>query len=174
VKAPGCAQLWNNVGMCFFAKGQHDVASVCLRKALYLAPMEWTSAYNLGLAYLTTGQAASAFQHLHKCAQLNPTFAPAFTYLGVCLARLNDPRNAKHAYEKALALAPGDAIVHLNYALSLYNSGDDDDAAKHLASFDKLVASKPRKGKEVDGESAFGDPDVQRQARKLRAALKES
>jgi Bardet-Biedl syndrome 4 protein len=173
-QAPGCAQLWSNVGLCFFAKQQPDAAAACLRKALYLAPLEWTAAYNLGLVSLAGGQAAAAFLHLHQCTQLRPDFAPAFAYLGVCLAQLGDARNAKHAYDKALALAPGDPVVRLNYALSLYNAGDDGGAAAHLATFDKLTAEEAKCNAPYGSEAAPEDSDVQQQAAKLRTALAEA
>jgi Bardet-Biedl syndrome 4 protein len=47
---PMSAQLWNNVGMCFFSKGGKHMAVVsCLRRAVYLAPLEWIINYNLGI-----------------------------------------------------------------------------------------------------------------------------
>ena len=54
VQTPNSAQLWNNVGMCFFGKGRHVAAIACLKKALYLDPFEWIVSYNLGLVHLTT------------------------------------------------------------------------------------------------------------------------
>lgn len=89
VKTPEAAELWNNIGMCFFGKGK-DVAVggfgllpqtpppvpdsyltlhppkaiACLKHASYLAPFEWMIAYNLGLVHLRTKQYASAFHFL--------------------------------------------------------------------------------------------------------------
>ena len=49
VQTPNSAQLWNNIGMCFFGKQRFVAAIACLKRALYLDPFEWIISYNLGL-----------------------------------------------------------------------------------------------------------------------------
>lgn len=49
VLEPNCAELWNNVGMCFFGKGRFVAAIACLKKALYLDPFAYIISYNLGV-----------------------------------------------------------------------------------------------------------------------------
>eukprot|EP00002_Diphylleia_rotans_P014613 TRINITY_DN2847_c0_g1_i3.p1 TRINITY_DN2847_c0_g1~~TRINITY_DN2847_c0_g1_i3.p1 ORF type:complete len:350 (-),score=51.14 TRINITY_DN2847_c0_g1_i3:152-1201(-) len=56
VSTPNSAQLWNNVGMCFFGKKKYVAAIACLKRALYLSPFEWIISYNLGIVHLHTGQ----------------------------------------------------------------------------------------------------------------------
>ena len=58
VKTPNSAQLWNNIGMCFFGKSppKYVAAVACLKKALYLDPFEWIISYNLGLVHLKKEQ----------------------------------------------------------------------------------------------------------------------
>ena len=56
VQTPNSAQLWNNIGMCFFGKKRYVAAIACLKRALYLDPFEWIISYNLGLVHLNTGQ----------------------------------------------------------------------------------------------------------------------
>ena len=56
VQTPNSAQLWNNIGMCFFGKQRFVAAIACLKRALYLDPFEWIISYNLGLVHLNTGQ----------------------------------------------------------------------------------------------------------------------
>ena len=34
VQTPNSAQLWNNIGMCFFGKQRYVAAIACLKKAL--------------------------------------------------------------------------------------------------------------------------------------------
>jgi Bardet-Biedl syndrome 4 protein len=92
VQMPHSAQLWNNIGMCFFGKQKYvavrtlcrePVAPVltraqavaCLKRALFLAPFEWIIAYNLGLVLLNTQQYASAFHYLSASINLKPDFA---------------------------------------------------------------------------------------------------
>lgn len=57
---------------------RYIAAIACLKKASYLAPFEWLTAYNLGLAHLAAGQAASAFQHLSAAVNLKPDFGPTY------------------------------------------------------------------------------------------------
>lgn len=53
---PNYAQVWNNIGMCFFGQQDYISAIACLKRALYLAPFEWIISYNLGIVHLATGQ----------------------------------------------------------------------------------------------------------------------
>lgn len=51
VQTPNSAQLWNNIGMCFFGKGKNVAAVACLKRAVYFTPFEWIISYNLGKGY---------------------------------------------------------------------------------------------------------------------------
>jgi Bardet-Biedl syndrome 4 protein len=72
---PRCPQLWNNIGMAFFAKQRYIAAIACLKRAQGYGPFEWVVAYNLGLLHLATQQPASAFNHLSAAVNLKPDFA---------------------------------------------------------------------------------------------------
>lgn len=86
-QTPNSAQLWNNVGMCFFGKGKYVAAVACLKRAVYFAPFEWIISYNLGVVHLATGQYASAFHYLSTAINLQPTYARAYTYLAQALSK---------------------------------------------------------------------------------------
>lgn len=101
IATPNSAQLWNNIGMCFFGKQRYVASIACLKRALYLDPFEWIIAYNLGLVHLNTGQYASAFHFFSSSINLKPDFASSYMYLGITLSRLEDFDNACAAYEKA-------------------------------------------------------------------------
>jgi hypothetical protein len=51
VQTPNSAQLWNNIGVCFFGKGKNVAAVACLKRAVYFTPFEWIISYNLGKAW---------------------------------------------------------------------------------------------------------------------------
>jgi Bardet-Biedl syndrome 4 protein len=184
VQTPNSAQLWNNVGMCFFGKGRHVAAIACLKKALYLDPFEWIVSYNLGLVHLTTvhphapppllpsssrgpcrrwaqQQYASAFHYLSASINLKPDFASSYMQLGICLARLDDPENACLSYQKAIEMET-DFLFHLNYAVTLANLGRADDARAQLDAFDTLYA-------EADEATREADPEVPLLAQRLRS-----
>jgi Bardet-Biedl syndrome 4 protein len=164
-KEPNSAQLWNNVGMCFFGKNRFVAAIACLKKALYLDPFEWIISYNLGLAHLKTQQHASAFHVLSGCVKRKPDFAAAYAFLAVALAKLDDVENAKQAYARAIRLDPGDHLTRLNAAITLFNAGDFEGAKEMFEAHDQLWGALDEDGKVDAGE------DVEEQRRALRDAL---
>ena len=84
-------------------------------------------------------------------------------YLAVTLSRLDDIENACAAYEKAISLT-SDHMNHLNYAITLYNAGQRDEARSQFVKFEALFA-------EVDEEVRMRDPDVLEQRQALSVAL---
>lgn len=166
VQTPNSAQLWNNVGMCFFGKQRFVAAISCLKRALYLEPFEWIIAYNLGLVHLCTEQYASAFHYLSASINLKPDFASSYMYLGITLNRLDDFDNACSAYEKALELEE-DHLFHLNFAITLFNNDEVERAHQQFVLFDKMF-------QELDPDVKDADPDVVNQRTFLANALAAS
>ena len=141
VATPNSAQLWNNIGMCFFGKQRHVAAIACLRRASNLDPFEWIISYNLGLVHLTTQQYASAFHFLSASINLKPDFASSYMYLGITLSKLEDFSNACAAYEKAIELENTDHVVFLNFAIMLFKYGKSDQSLNNFHKFQKIWAS---------------------------------
>ena len=81
-RKPECAQVWNNIGMCFFSKKKFVAAISCLKRANYLAPFELYVLYNLGLIHLYLQQYASAAIFLQSAIRLNRKHAPSYALLG--------------------------------------------------------------------------------------------
>eukprot|EP00033_Pygsuia_biforma_P002669 GCRY01002950.1.p1 GENE.GCRY01002950.1~~GCRY01002950.1.p1 ORF type:complete len:423 (-),score=76.06 GCRY01002950.1:369-1637(-) len=133
--SPVNPQLWNNVGMCYFAKSKYNVAIACLKRALYLSPFEWLISYNLGLAHIHTQQYASAFHFLSAAINLKPDYAPAFMYLALVLAHLDDIHNATMFFDKAVRMDRANPVTYINFAVALVAHGDKAKAAEKLALF---------------------------------------
>jgi len=152
VKTPMSAQLWNNIGMCFFGKGKYMASISCLKRALYLDSFEWIIAYNLGLVHLCTKQYASAFHFLSASINLKPNFPPSYMYLGIILAKLDDFDNACSAYRRAIEMET-DHLFHLNYAITLYNHDKNQEALKHFTIAKELFGG-------LDDDSKNADADV--------------
>uniref|UniRef100_A0A7S0X8Q1 Bardet-Biedl syndrome 4 protein n=2 Tax=Mantoniella antarctica TaxID=81844 RepID=A0A7S0X8Q1_9CHLO len=163
VQTPNSAQLWNNIGMCFFGKQRYIASIACLKRALYLDPFEWIISYNLGLVHLNTGQCASAFHFFSSSINLKSDFPSSYMYLAITLAKLDDLDNACAAYEKAIGME-SDHLFHLNYAVTLLNSGDETRAAQQLEEFEKLFGA-------LDDETKGSDPDILLQRNLLTRAL---
>ncbi|GBG24775.1 Photosystem I assembly protein Ycf3 [Hondaea fermentalgiana] len=140
VKTPNSAQLWNNIGMCFFGKARHVAAIACLKRSLYLDPFQWITAHNLGLVFMHTTQYASAFHYLSTSINLKPSFAASYMYLAIVLSRLEDAESAVAAYEKALQLDPDDPVCHLNFASTLHNIGERERARAQFQSYTILCS----------------------------------
>ncbi|XP_017960051.1 Bardet-Biedl syndrome 4 protein homolog isoform X3 [Drosophila navojoa] len=49
---PEIAELWNNIGLCFFKKQKFIVAISSLRKSIWLSPLNYNALYNLSLIYI--------------------------------------------------------------------------------------------------------------------------
>ena len=154
-EAPGCAQLWNNIGVCFFSKERHLASIACLKHALSLDHFEWEVAYNLGLVHLSTGQYASAFHFLSASINIKPDFASAYMCLAITLARLNDVENACLAYEQAIELDGNSHLFELNYAITLVLNGKDDRAREHFARF-----HQKRHHAQLESEAQQADADL--------------
>eukprot|EP00754_Rhynchopus_humris_P043405 Rhum_TRINITY_DN3208_c0_g2::Rhum_TRINITY_DN3208_c0_g2_i1::g.10014::m.10014/K16531/BBS4; Bardet-Biedl syndrome 4 protein len=152
VQTPNSAQLWNNIGMCFFGKQCYIAAISCLKRALYLAPFEWIISYNLGLIFLNTSQYASAFHFFSASINLKPDFASSYMYLAVTLNRLDDFDNACSAYEKAISMER-DHLFELNYVITLYNNDEHDLAKQHYLEFEAIFA-------ELDDETRHCDQSI--------------
>ena len=122
-RKPECAQVWNNIGMCFFSKKKFVAAVSCLKRANYLAPFELYILYNLALVHLYLQQNASAAIFLQSAIRINRKHAASYALLGVALSKLNDPENALRAYNLSLKLDPTDPMALLNYAILQANTG---------------------------------------------------
>jgi len=164
VQTPSSAQLWNNIGMCFFGKGMHIAAISCLKRALYFDPFEWIISYNLGLVHLCTKQYASAFHFLSASINLKPNFPPSYMYLGIILAKLEDFDNSRNAYRRAIEME-SDHLFHLNYAITLCNHDQNAEATKHFE-----IAKELFNGLDEDSKNA--DPDVIKRIEALGRVLK--
>jgi len=142
VHTPHNAELWSNIGLCFFGKNKLIGSVACLKRAHYLSPFDGRINYNLGVVHMHMEQFASAFHYfsasinLQKVPNLFPTREEArcYTYLAVALAHLDDYSNSFAAYDKSIELSScnnltPDPMTHLNYAISLTKRAleDDDD-----------------------------------------------
>lgn len=137
----------------------------CLKRATYLSPFEWKILYNLGLVHLAMQQYASAFRYLNSAINYRPKEAIIYSLMAVALTNLDDPANAKEAYEHSLSLDKENIYTNLNYAVFLYNQGDRQGSANRLTNFRKYFESI------VQGKSKDIDPELQEISAKLGPIL---
>ncbi|KAH8280327.1 hypothetical protein KR018_002873 [Drosophila ironensis] len=129
---PEIAELWNNIGLCFFKKQKFIVAISSLRKSVWLSPLNYNALYNLSLIYIASEQYASAFHTLAAAINLRKDNAECYMLLGLCLRKLDDVENAFVALERASSMAASggggggvgrNPLVVLNFALFCYETG---------------------------------------------------
>lgn len=62
---------------------KHPLQAIsCLKRALWVSPLNWKTLFNLGLAHLATSQPASAFNFICAAVNLRPDVPDCFAALG--------------------------------------------------------------------------------------------
>nr|XP_018901530.1 PREDICTED: Bardet-Biedl syndrome 4 protein [Bemisia tabaci] len=142
-RLPESSFLWNNIGMCFFAKKKFVAAISCLKRAIYLAPLDWKALYNLGLVHMHTHQFVSAFHFASASMKRNPLHVPTLLLLALALHSLADDTSARRAFEQALRLR-GDSDapeLRANFAVFLKRIGQEE-AARAQAELAMVAAAR--------------------------------
>uniref|UniRef100_A0A8D9DV85 Bardet-Biedl syndrome 4 protein homolog n=2 Tax=Cacopsylla melanoneura TaxID=428564 RepID=A0A8D9DV85_9HEMI len=121
--------------MCFFSKKKFVAAISCLKRAIYLSPLDWKINYNMGLLHVHTRQYASAYSYLSAAVKINRTHAHTYMLLAITLKHLDDTENARMCFEEALGLAKHDLEILLNYAIFLQSIEEDNRSREVLKEF---------------------------------------
>ncbi|TGZ54642.1 Uncharacterized protein DBV15_06141 [Temnothorax longispinosus] len=137
---PESSILWNNIGMCLYAKQKYVAAISSLKRAHYLSPMSCVPSCNLGIVFLTTGQPASAAIYLCAAVSAEPKNPMPYMLLGLALKRLDDLEGAERSLTKAHALAPQDPLILINYAVILDARGKQANATEILTALNDIMA----------------------------------
>jgi len=139
-------ELWDNLGIAYFAKGDFPKAQEYFRKAIVLDQTFAFAYSNLGVLYLTryTGQTRlpddlrAALDNLTKAVTLDPTLNLAFRGLGVAQKEAGKTAEAVAAWEKAAALNPRDGFSVISLASVCLESGQKDKARSTLENYLKI------------------------------------
>jgi Flp pilus assembly protein TadD len=86
-----------------------------------------------GKTLAATGRADDAVNFLTRAQQLQPNDWTIYSAMGVAYDQLGNQKGAQSAYERALAIKPGEPSVLSNYALSRMLAKDPDMASKLAA-----------------------------------------
>lgn len=100
------------------------ILGFALLLGLVSAPAAWADQRDqareqvaFGIQVAQRGLWREAIYRWERAAQLDPTYAAAFNNLAVAYEHEGQLVKAREAYEKALALDPGNALVRQNYDL---------------------------------------------------------
>ncbi|WP_153147780.1 tetratricopeptide repeat protein [Dechloromonas sp. H13] len=105
---------WIGAANAANASGQFDTAVGLCRQALKVAPNLPEAWYNLAIAHRGRGRRADALDALKKTATLTRDSADAQNSIGLEFLELAAFPEAKRAFERAIALAPGYPFPHSN------------------------------------------------------------
>jgi predicted O-linked N-acetylglucosamine transferase (SPINDLY family) len=115
-----------------YQRGQHELASNCLRTALALDPNLPDVHNNLGIVLAKQGKPAEALASFEEAVRRSPNFADAHNNLGNALCAQGSLEAAVAHLRQALRVRPDYVEAHCNLGLALQAQGKLDEAAAHL------------------------------------------
>ena len=104
--------------------GDLNGAMHLISQFMLVAPDDAHVVGEYGKLLVQQGRSDDAVQFLRRAVELAPTDWADYSALGVAYDQLNDPADAKLAYEHALALKPGEPAILNNYGMSRMLAGD--------------------------------------------------
>ena len=129
----GTTGITAQIGFARLANRQPDLGMAALRSAFDKEPGQLNVAAALATLYLRRGEQAKAEQVAEALVRRLPGEAAAHNLRGAVKAAGRQPAEARSAYEKALALAPGLLPAQLNLARLDVAEGRLDAARRRLA-----------------------------------------
>jgi Flp pilus assembly protein TadD len=111
-------------------QGDYDGAIHVLSQLMLVAADDPRVVGEYGKVLVQQGQAAEGEEFLKRAVELQPSDWTLYSALGVACDETGDTANARLAYEHALVLKPGEAVVLNNYAMSRMLAGDPVGAKK--------------------------------------------
>ncbi len=139
--APGNPLPHFQLGLIDEAAGDARAAAASYARAVELKPDFPEAWNNLGNLQRAAGDVAAAEASYRRACELRPGFAEAWDNLGVlCENDLDDDRQAREHYERALAANPDSAQVHFHLGALASKAGDEERAAAH---YEKALQLRP-------------------------------
>lgn len=132
---PGFAQAHVNLGLVLLEAGEPESAATHLDRAIELLGPKPDAAYPHYLRAKVWSQQSDvpkAAAHLQEAVRLRPDFAEAWSDLGDARKTLSDDAGALAAFERAVALAPDDAVAQTRLGSQYLEAGKAHLAVDHL------------------------------------------
>ncbi|MGO8697772.1 MAG: tetratricopeptide repeat protein [Limisphaerales bacterium] len=168
---PGCWMAYDNLGVCFLAKGETDQAIAQYRKALEIKPDYERPYYNLGLALFRKGELDAAVAQYRKALEIKPDFVMARSNLGLAFDQEGNTDEAIAQFRKALEIQPENAGIRVNLGNALFEKGQYNEA---IEEYQKALAINPASENAHFnlGIALFGKGDVEEAIAQYQQALK--
>lgn len=126
------------------AKGDYEEAARSFAQLLLVAPDDARVVGGYGKVLEQQGHSQQALAFLKRAVELDPNNWSLQSAVGVAYDQNDDHKSARGAYERALALKPGDASVLNNYAVSRMLAGDYANAKRMFAEAQAKGAANPK------------------------------
>lgn len=127
-------------GVAFFMQRQPARALDAMTKAEMANSGNALAAVNAGLYFYNKGNGLAALHHLRRAAAIDPTNQAYFLFAASACYLVKDFKGAIAFYERAMAVAPGNAVALYNSGI-VYHTGLRD-YAKARKQFETILASK--------------------------------
>ncbi|HEX9734770.1 MAG TPA: tetratricopeptide repeat protein [Thermoanaerobaculia bacterium] len=137
------AEAFGHMGRLYHAYELLAPAAACYANAERLDPASVLWPYHRGLLAQTDGRLAAARGHFARVLELVPGNAPARLRLGQVLLALNEPREARAAFEPLLGQDAFTAAAHAGLGHAALAAGEPERAAEHFAA---AFEREPRAG----------------------------
>jgi tetratricopeptide (TPR) repeat protein len=110
-KEPGNAEAWDQLRAGYAALKQYDDALAAAKKAQELMPDDAKAWRNLGVAYADAGDPVAALKSFEQAVVRDDRDGESFTRIGILNAQLSQLPEAGRAFDRALAISPGDHVA---------------------------------------------------------------
>lgn len=117
-----------------------DLTATALRQAAPNAPAGY---YYAGAAAFMRGDAAGAVEQCRQAIKLDPNYAPVYDLLGAAYTKLQQPDEARAAFQKSLAFDAHDSTAYTNLGVLELGLGRKAEAARHFAEALWLTPDSP-------------------------------
>ena len=130
--------FYNNRGIDYGEKGEHDLAIKDFDKAIELKP-DYAFAYNnRGAVYRSKGEYEQAIEDCNKAIQLKSDYAEPYSNRGSAYRNKGEIDRAIEDYDIAIKLKPNFVEAYYNLGIAYHEKGDLDSAIKDYSKAIKL------------------------------------
>ncbi|RPH97627.1 MAG: tetratricopeptide repeat protein, partial [Lysobacterales bacterium] len=135
---PGDWSAYNALGYFLYRSGRYAEASEQYQVVVALDSRNAAGLLNLGAAYMTAADFASAAPAFQKANEIEPN-ALAYSNLGLMYYYLDRPEEAVAAHRRAVALAPKDHLAWSNLGDALWLDGRREEAQETFRTAQELA-----------------------------------
>ncbi len=137
---PDDPRPWTLMGSVHVQAERHDLAVVCLQRAVECAPADPAALIRHGQCLVRLGRRAQALAAAQAVAALPLATAALADGLGTLFTHCDEPARALPLFQRAVAAAPGNAAFLFNLATAQRMVGELEAAE---ASLDAVIAAQP-------------------------------